>query len=53
MTNMPMWANASSPKSSSLSRGVQPHQMPGKINTMRASQKLGVASPKMATLRPT
>ena len=51
--NMAKWRTGSSATRTSRSGGDHAHQIPGKMRMMVASQKLGVASPKMAKERPT
>ena len=53
MRNMPRLPSGSWANGTSSIGGDHAHQMAGKIITIVPSQKLGVASPMMATDRPT
>ena len=53
MMNTPRFPSGSSVKGIICIGGDQPHQIAGKMMTIRASQKLGIAMPVMAMVRPT
>ena len=53
MGNPARLPSGSSANETSTSGGDQRHQMAGNTMTMVASQKLGVAKPRMASDRPT
>ena len=51
--NMLKWRTGSALSRTRRNGGDHPHQIAGNTRMMVASQKLGVASPKMAKERPT